>query len=110
MVAVDVWEEFQVTPLVRSCVLPSLKMSVAVNCWLIPIPSVRPTGVTTMAEIVPVLTVSVVDPLMGPRVAEIVVVPVEMPVALPFASIVATEVADDAQVTSELRSLLLPSL
>ena len=110
ILATDGSEEVQVTPLERSCELPLVKMAVAVYCWGIPIPSVRSPGVTTMEEIVGELTVSPVEPVIEPRVAEMVVLPELTPVALPLASMVATEVTDEFQETSEVRSRLLPSL
>lgn len=73
-------------------------------------PSVTPTGVTTMEEMVGALTVSVVEPVMLPSVAEMVVGPDATPVATPLTSMVATEVVDEFQETSEVRSRLLPSL
>ena len=114
MLATDDCDEFQFTPVERSCTLPLVKMAVAVNCWVIPIPSVKLTGVTTMDEMVGALTVSPVDPVTEPRVAEMVVerlVPEEttVPVAFPLASIVATP-ADELQETSNVRSRALPSL
>lgn len=75
-----------------------------------PIPRVRPSGLTAIETIVGALTVSEVDPLTVPKVAETVVVPAATPLASPFASIVATLVADELQVTSAVRSRLLPSL
>jgi hypothetical protein len=56
------------------------------------------------------LTVSVVEPLITPKVAEIVVVPDATPLANPLASIVAAAVVDEPQLTSAVRSRLLPSL
>lgn len=55
------------------------------------------------------LTVSVVEPLIAPKVAEIVVVPDATPLANPLASTVAADV-DEPQLTSAVRSRLLPSL
>lgn len=75
-----------------------------------PIPSVRPTGVTAIEVIAGALTVNVVELVTAPKVAEIVVVPAATPVAIPFTSMVATPVAVDAQLTRAVRSRLLPSL
>ena len=65
---------------------------------------------TTIAEIVGVVTVIVVDPVIPLRVAEIVVVPAATAVPIPFTSIVAVAVEDELQVTRVVRSRLLPSL
>lgn len=73
-------------------------------------PRVNPTGVTAMEAIAGALTVSVVELVTAPRVAEIFTVPAATPAAIPFTSMVATPFADDAQVTSAVRSRLVPSL
>ena len=54
--------------------------------------------------------VSVVEPLTLPDTAEIVVAPCATDVARPPGAIVAMVVADDSQTTTEVRSLVLPSL
>lgn len=77
---------------------------------MIPIPSVRPSGLTVKVEIVGAATVRLVDPVTLPSVAEIVVGPAATPAARPLESIVATAVADEAHVTSAVRSRLLPSV
>ena len=109
-VATEVVEELQVTPLTRSWLDPSLYVAVAVYCWLMPMPRVNPTGVTEMELIVGAVTVRLVELLMLPRVAEIFVEPAASAVTKPFASTVATVVEDEPQVTSAVRSRLLPSL
>lgn len=75
-----------------------------------PIPSVKSAGVTTMDAIAGAFTVNVVELVTVPRVAEMLVVPAARPAAIPDGSMVATPVAEDAQVTSAVRSRLLPSL
>ena len=82
----------------------------AVYCWLIPIPRVRPTGVTAIEEIVGALTARVVEPVTPPSVAEMVVVPAATPVARPLTSIVTVDAEDELQLTRAVRSRLLPSL
>ena len=109
-VATEVVDELHTTPFTRSCDEPSVKIAVAVNCSLIPMPRVNPSGVTTIAEIVGVVTVIVVDPVIPLRVAEIVVVPAATAVPIPFTSTVAVAVEDELQVTRVVRSRLLPSL
>lgn len=73
-------------------------------------PKVKPSGVTTMELMVGAVTVRLVEPFMPPKLAEIVVEPAAIPVARPEASIVAVAVEDDAQLTTVVRSRLLPSL
>lgn len=55
-------------------------------------------------------TAKLVELLIAPKVAEMLVVPAATPVASPLASIVAIPTADDVQLTSAVRSRLLPSL
>lgn len=75
-----------------------------------PIPSVKPSGLTVRNEIAGAATVSEVEPVTEPRVAEMVVGPAVTPVTTPLASIVATAVADETHVTSAVKSRLLPSV
>jgi hypothetical protein len=56
------------------------------------------------------VTVTVVDPETLFRVAVIDAEPEETPVTTPEASTLALETADDVQVTSDVRSALLPSV
>ena len=74
-----------------------------------PIPSVRSSGPITIPVIVGAVTVRVIDPLINPRVAEIELVPAATPVADPPVLIVALAGAEEFQVTSAVRSALLPS-
>lgn len=48
ILATPVFEDVQVAEFVRSCVLPSLKVPVAVNCWLPPTPADGFAGVTAI--------------------------------------------------------------
>lgn len=75
-----------------------------------PMPSVNPTGVTAIETIVGAVMVSEVDCDTPPNDAEMLVEPVFRALARPEASMVATPVLEDAQVTSEVKSALLPSL
>lgn len=109
-VATEGVEELQVTALVRSCDEPSVYVAVATYCWRTPIPRVSPTGVTEMDVITGAFTARLVELLIAPKVAEMFVVPAATPVASPLASIVAIPTADDVQLTSAVRSRLLPSL
>ena len=85
-------------------------MAVTVYGWLIPMPRVNPTGVTEMEAMVGAVTVSVVDWVTLPSMAEIVVEPAATAVAKPLASIDAVAVEDELQLTRAVRSRLLPSL
>src|SRR5215469_4799596 len=78
MVATAGSDELQVTLLVRFCIELSLKVPVAVNCWVIPVPSVGDSGVTAM------------DVKVGPIPATVIVpdVPVIVAVTISVAVIV----------------------
>ena len=69
MVATVGVNEIQVTELVRFCVLVSLNVPVAVNCWVRPLGIEGLTGVTARDTSVAAVTVSVVESVMLPEVA-----------------------------------------
>ena len=77
---------------------------------MMPMPNVKPTGVTEIETIVGAETVSEVDPEIPPSDAEIFVEPAATPVTSPDALTVATVSEDEPQVTSALKSALLPSV
>lgn len=85
-------------------------MAVAVYCCLMPMPRVRPSGLAVSETITGAFTVSVVEPTTTPKVAEMVVVPDATPLTNPLTSTVATADVDEPQLTSAVRSRLLPSL
>ena len=69
IVATVVDEEFHVAVPVRFCVVPSLKVPVAVNCSVFPIAIEGFVGATAMDASVAGVTVSVVLPETEPEVA-----------------------------------------
>jgi hypothetical protein len=69
MVATELFEEFQLTELVRFCVLPSLYVPVAVNCCVAPGVIAGLAGVTAIDDKTAAVTVSVVDPAIVPELA-----------------------------------------
>ncbi len=75
IVATPVLEEFHVTVLVRFCVLLSVYVPVAVNCWVLPLGTDGLAGVTAIETNAGAVTVSVVEPFIDPDVAVIVLVP-----------------------------------
>ena len=79
-------------------------------CWLTPMGSVNPSGLTKMSLIVGVATVMVNVCVTLPSVAVMVVVPAPIDVTRPWTSIVAVNVEEELQVTSDERSRVLPSL
>jgi hypothetical protein len=102
-------EELQDTA-TRFCVLPSLKVPVAVYCWLTPMGSNDESGNTSIATNVAGVTVSVADPLTDPELAEMVTVPAATAVAKPESETVAIPFAAKSQVTEFVTSRELPSL
>jgi hypothetical protein len=61
--AIPALEELQVTDVVRSCVVPSEKTPVAVNCAFVPLAMEEPVGVTVIELRVAAVTVTVVEPV-----------------------------------------------
>ena len=114
MVATVAVEELHTTVLVISCVLLSVKVPVAVNCFCVPIAIEGVAGVTAIDTNPARVTVSVVVPDTDPEVAVIVAVPVPTLVAKPWLPevllIVATEEAEEVHVTVVVRVCVLPSL
>src|SRR5271167_1508996 len=103
MVAIEVALEVQVAEEVRFCLLPLLKVPVAVNCCWFPAAIDGLTGVTAIDTSTGAVTVNPVEPLMEPEVAWMVVLPAATPVAKPALLMVATEVADEIHVADEVR-------
>jgi hypothetical protein len=84
------------TALLSTCVELSLNVPVAVNCCVPPLTIEGFAGVTAIDTSVAGFTVSSVEPVMLPTVAEIVEVPTPTAVAKPVALIVATVAVPDA--------------
>ena len=72
-------DELQCAFSVMSCVLPSLKVPVAVNCCLVPAAAVGAAGLIASETSVPVRTVKVVVPLIPEAVAVTVTDPPFLP-------------------------------
>src|SRR5271163_3222622 len=81
IVAVEVVPELHVTVPVRFCVVPSLNVPVAVNCWGAPLVIEGFAGVTAIDCNVAAVTVRTVEPENDDDVAEIVDVPTAAPEA-----------------------------
>src|SRR5216684_1929418 len=84
------------TAVLSTCVELSLNVPVAVNCCVAPLGIEGFPGVTAIDTSVAGVTVSRVEPLMLPTVAEIVEVPAPTAVAKPVTLIVATPGVADA--------------
>lgn len=93
-----------------SCVLPSLKVPVAVNCCMVPALAVAGFGVTASDTSVPVPTVRVVVPLTPEADAVIVAVPPFFPCTIPVERTEATLGLDDFHVIPARFVATLPSL
>src|SRR5205809_431405 len=114
IVATAVLDELQVTWVVRSCVVLSLKVPVAVNCCFVPFAMLGFVGVTAIVVRVAAVTVSVGFPETDPKVAVIVMGPpaatdVAKPCDPPALLIVATVLLDELQVTWVVRSCVVNS-
>jgi hypothetical protein len=100
--------ELHVTLPVKFCVLLSLNVPVAVNCWVEPLVTVGLAGVTAMDTSTGV-TASDVVPVVLPTLAEIVADPAPTPLAKPPAVIVATDVVPELHTTLLVRFFVLLS-
>ena len=95
---------------VRSCVVPSVKVPVAVNCCGLPRGTVASGGLIAIDTSVAAVTVSRVELLMAPELAVTVAVPIPVLCASPALLIVAVETVSDDQVAVLVRSCVLPSV
>jgi hypothetical protein len=100
-------DEVQTTTAETSCVLESLNVPVAVNCFVVSGAIVEFAGATAMETRLAPVTVSEAVPLTEPEVAVIVAVPVLTPMANPLEFTVA-EFDELLQVTF-CSSCVLPS-
>ena len=103
IVATVVVCEVHVAVLVKFCVELSEKVPVAVNCSVAVIAIVGFAGVTAIDTSVGAVTVRVVEPLIAPKAALIVLVPVPTPFANPPEVIVATVVVSEVHVAVLVR-------
>jgi hypothetical protein len=112
IVATVVFVETHVADPVTLPVEPSLKVAVAVNCWVAPAVMLGDAGETAIEVTVTVgaVTVSVAVAVNPSSVALMVVVPAVAPVASPPELTVATAVFDDAHVTPEVSAPVAPLL
>lgn len=109
IVAAAEFDDDQRTWLLRSCVLLSEYLPVAVNCCVDPTASEGFAGLTVMEVSTGCITVRNVDPEIAFRAALIDVVPTATPVATPELAIVAAAGFVDVHVTWLVRSFVLPS-
>lgn len=91
-------------------VVLSLNRPVAVKGQVVPGAMVFPAGVTRRDTIVALVTSSVVEAVMEPDVAVMVVVPGARPLARPKPLILATVVSDEVQETVPVIPRVVPSV
>jgi hypothetical protein len=102
--------ELQCPLCVRSCVVPSENVPVAVNCCVVLFAIVAVGGMMAIETSVAAVTVSTVEPFNDPDVAEIVAVPCPTLVANPAALIVAVAGVSEDQRAVFVSSSILPSV
>ncbi len=108
-VATNGLDELQVTCVLISRVVPSEKVPVAVNCWVVATEMTGLAGVKDMEDGLVEATVRVVLPETVPEVAVMVTVPVAMAVTRPLLVTAATVVLDELQVTCAVISWVVSS-
>lgn len=106
--ATVVTDEFHTALVVRSCVLPSVYVPVAVNIWVRPLAILSRAGATPMLLSAAAVTVSVVLPVIPLTAAVMLAVPIPVAVASP-ALTVATAVDCELQVAVVVKFCLVPS-
>jgi hypothetical protein len=108
-VAICVDAALHATEAVTFCVLPSVNVPVAVNCWPAPSGMEGFDGATASEASTAAVTVRLVEPLTEPEVAVIVRVPFPLPVARPELLMVARLEEDELHVTEEVMLPVVPS-
>jgi hypothetical protein len=109
------FEELHAAVAVMFCVVPSLKLPLAVNCVLPPAEIVVEDGERKIEVKVALVTVSPVVPVTFPEIALMFVEPLATAVASPGLdwpelSIVAAPVDDELHVTAAVKFFVVPSL
>jgi len=108
-VATVIEDEPHVTELVRVCVLPSLYVPVAVNCWLVPFAIVVLEGTIDMETRTGAVTATLAEPVTAPELALMLAVPSWLPITNPAVT-VATAGEEDVHVAAAVRSCVVPSV
>lgn len=110
MVATVVVVDVHVADAVRSCVLLFVYVPVAANCCVVPLPIDGFAGVTAIDTRAGVPTVRIVEPLVVPKVAVMVVCPAATLEAKPALLIVAVPATDEPHVTELVKFCVPPVL
>ena len=93
----------------RSCILPSEKVPVAVSCTLVRLAMEGFGGVIAIELRVAEVTLTVVDPETPSLVAVMVALPTPRPVTWPNGSTIANASFEEVQLTVFVRSSVVPS-
>jgi hypothetical protein len=109
-IATGLADDFHVADALRSCMLPSLRVPVAVNCCERPAAIVAVAGETAIETRTGAVTVSTADPVFDPLAAVMEEVPAAFAVARPARAMVATVGLEEFQIAVLVRSCELPSL
>jgi len=110
IVATAMFDDAQVTELVKFTVVPSWRVPIAVNCCVAPEEIDPLVGVMEMDVRFAVTTLTVVEPLIPSRVALIVADPDATPVTNPVALTVAIVISEVDQLEELVIVSVLPSL
>jgi hypothetical protein len=108
--ATIVADELQLTPFVTSCLLPSLYVPVATNCWLVPFAIEALPGLTESDRSIGGVAVKLVEFAILPEVALILASPIAVATTRPLPSMGATAGESEDQLTEAVRSVVLPSV
>jgi hypothetical protein len=109
MVAIEGAEELQLIDAVRFCALPSLKVPIAVNAWVVPT-AIAGFGGFTCTDTRPGTTIRLAEPVSSLKAAVMVAFPMATAVACPLPLRVATGRFEELQVAEVVRSWVVPSL
>lgn len=110
IVATPVVLELHPTVFVMFWLLPSVKVPVAVNCWVVPSGICGIAGVMAIETSAAGVTVKVVEPLVEPAVAVTLALPWLTLVAKPWPLTVAMLLSAELHLADVVRSSVLPSL
>jgi hypothetical protein len=109
-VAIDAGDDVHSADCVRSCVLPSAKVPMALNCASVCCATLALAGVIWSEASADDSTTTMLAPLTEPCCAVMVAAPADCPVTWPAVFTLATLLADDVQVTALVIVCVLPSL
>jgi hypothetical protein len=104
MVATPLSDEFQVTCVVRTCLVPFENVPVAPNGCVEAGASNAASGLIVIEISIALLTFRIADPVAPPKLALIVADPFATPLAIPVLVTVATRWFEDDHMTSKTKS------